>query len=248
MRTDIFLFGWVLLAFTQCAAVAATIHAKEIRVGTILHIQPDHPTVHLVKKAYAELGFEMILERLPTERAILEMNRGELLDANLAATVLFESHNPALIRVPVPIYQLEFAVFSNRPALKITEWSQLLPYNVVVIKGMLAVEQALAQNQGQQIEAVMSLEQALRQLELGRNHLAVLPKFEAEAMLNVLQLKKVRVLSPSLAIVPAYHYVHSKHKSLVAPLTEVLARLTGQPIEVLDDEGIDSGAINPQRP
>jgi polar amino acid transport system substrate-binding protein len=148
----------------------------------------------------------------------------------------------------VPIYQLEFAVFSNLPDLKITEWSQLQPYNVVMIKGMLAVQQQLEQRPGQQIEAVMSLEQALRQLELGRNHLAVLPKFEAEAMLNVLQLKKVRVLSPSLAVVPAFHFVHSKHKSLVAPLTKVLARLTGQPIEALDDEGRRSDEVNPLHP
>jgi polar amino acid transport system substrate-binding protein len=248
MRIDGLLCGWVLCMLTPFASGIASADVQEIRVGTILHIQSDHPTVQLMTKAYAELGLDMTLERLPTERAILEMNRGELLDANLAATRIFGVHNPSLIRVPVPIYQLEFAVFSNLPDLKITEWSQLQPYNVVMIKGMLAVQQQLEQRPGQQIEAVMSLEQALRQLELGRNHLAVLPKFEAEAMLNVLQLKKVRVLSPSLAVVPAFHFVHSKHKSLVAPLTKVLARLTGQPIEALDDEGRRSDEVNPLHP
>ncbi len=100
-----------------------------------------------------------------------------------------------------------------------------------MIKGMYAVQFRLEQMPGQQIEAVMSIEQALRQLELGRNQLAVLPKFEAEAMLNKLQLKKVRALTPSLAVVPAYHYLHPKHQSLVEPLAIVLSRLTGHPIE-----------------
>jgi hypothetical protein len=58
-----------------------------------------------------------------------------------------------------------------------------------MITGMAAVKQRLEQTTGQQIEAVNSIEQALRRLELGRNQLAVLPKFEAEAMLNKLQLK-----------------------------------------------------------
>lgn len=219
----------VMLLPALCSA--KTTASGVMRVGTILHIQPDHPTVLLMHQAYAELGIKMQLELMPTERAVLEMNRGELLDANLAATRVFEKNNPDLLRVPVPIYQIELCVFSHNPQLNITEWSQLLPYRVVMLKGMYAVHFRLEQMPGQQIEAVMSIEQALRRLELGRNQLAVLPKFEAEAMLNKLQLKKVRALTPSLAVMPAYHYLHPKHQSLVEPLAIVLSRLTGQPIE-----------------
>lgn len=203
-----------------------------MRVGTILHIQPDHPTVRLLQQAYAELGFDMQLELLPTQRALRELKRGELLDATVVATRLIEKTDLGLLRIPVMIYQLEFSVFSNDPRLSFTDWSHLQSYNVVMIKGMVAVQHFLEKTPGQQIEAVMSIEQALRQLELGRNQLAVLPKFEAEAMLNKLQLKKVSALSPSLAVVPAYHYVHPKHQSLVEPLTRVLSRLTGRPSDV----------------
>ena len=94
MRIDGLLCGWVLCMLTPFASDIASADVQEIRVGTILHIQSDHPTVQLMTKAYAELGLDMTLERLPTERAILEMNRGELLDANLAATRIFEVHNP----------------------------------------------------------------------------------------------------------------------------------------------------------
>ena len=96
---------------------------------------------------------------------------------------------------------------------------------------MVAVKQQLELNSGQQVVAVMSMEQALRQLELGRNKLAVLPKFEAEAMVKKLQLKNVQVVAPSLMVTSAYHYVHQKHQALVAPLSKVLSRLTGQQIE-----------------
>lgn len=218
------------VALTSLQGAAAGTAAL-MRVGTILQIQPDHPTVQLMQRAYAELGITMQLELMPTDRAVLEMNRGELLDANLAASRAFEKNNPALLRVPVIIYQLEFCVFSNDPSLQFTDWAQLRPYRVVMIQGMVAVKLRLEQTPGQQIEAVMSIEQALRRLELGRNQLAVLPKFEAEAMLNKLQLKKVRALTPSLAVVPAYHYLHPKHQSLVEPLARVLSRLTGQPVE-----------------
>jgi polar amino acid transport system substrate-binding protein len=204
-----------------------------MRVGTMLHIQSDHPAVLLLNKAYAELGFKMQLELLPAERALRESKRGELLDATLVASRAIEQSNLGLLRVPVMIYQLEFSVFSSDPKLKFSDWRQLQPYNVVMINGMVAVKHFLEQTPGQKIEAVLSIEQALRQLELGRNQLAVLPKFEAEAMLNKLQLKKVSVLSPPLAVEPAYHYVHPKHQLLVEPLTRVLSRLTGQPVEVV---------------
>lgn len=244
------LYCFVIFLWLPAFCGAATAVSGQMRVGTILQIQPDHPTVQLVQRAYAELGFEMQLEMLPTERALRELRRGVLLDANLAATRIFEKNNPDLLRIPVMIYQLEFSVFSNDPGLSFSDWSQLQPYKVMMITGMVAVQHYLEKNSGQQIEAVLSIEQALRRLELGRNQLAVLPKFEAEAMLNKLQLKKVSVLAPSLAVVPAYHYVHPKHQSLVEPLTRVLSRLTGQPIEtvlqpvatsaVLTDRGSDS--------
>jgi len=83
---------------------------------------------------------------------------------------------------------------------------------------------------GQQIETVLSIALALCRLELRQNQLAVLPKFAAEAMLNKLQLKKVRTLTPPLPVVPACHYLHPKHQSLVKPLARVLCRLTGKPV------------------
>lgn len=225
------LIGWSSLAILQLCVSALAAETTVMRVGTILQIQPDHPTVLLMQQAYAELGIHMQLELLPTERALVELNRGKLLDANLAATRVFESHNPKLVRVPVPVYQLEFAIFSTEPGLNLSQWSQLAPYPVVMIQGMVAVKQQLEQNSGQQVVAVMSMEQALQQLELGRNKLAVLPKFEAEAMLKKLQLKNVQVLAPSLMVTSAYHYVHQRHQALVAPLSKVLSRLTGQQIE-----------------
>jgi len=208
------------------AEAAALIHA-----GTILQIQSSHPAVVLLTQAYAELGMTMQLELLPAERALRELKRGELLDATVAATRMIERQSPELLRVPVCVYQLEFAVFSTDPTLHFNQWSQLLPYSVLMITGMAAVEYYLQQTPGQQIESVLSLEQALRRLELGRNQLAVLPKFEAEAMLNKLQLKNVSVLSPPLAVEPAYHYLHPQHQSLLEPLTRVLSRLTVQPGE-----------------
>jgi polar amino acid transport system substrate-binding protein len=202
-----------------------------IRVGTILQIQQDHPVVRLMRQAYAELEMNMELELMPAERVFRELKLGRLLDATLAATQSVETKNPDLVRVPVVIYNLELSVYSSDPKLKITEWSELQPYHVVVLKGVAAVQQQLAHNQDQQIEAVLSIQQALRLVELGRNELAVLPKTEAEAMLNKLQLKKVRVLTPSLSVIPAYHYVHNKNRAFVQPLAQILSKLTGHPIE-----------------
>lgn len=202
-----------------------------MRVSTIQNIQADHPALLLMQRAYLELGIQMELSHMAADRALLELKKGELIDATLGAILLFESLHPELVRVPVPIYQMELAVFTADAGMQTVDWQILRNQPVIYVQGMQSVLFTLKQHQVSRAEAVLSLEQALKRLELGRDRFAVLPKFEAEAMLKKLQLHKVRQLEPLLARMKLYHYVHEKRRDLVAPLSEVLARLTGQAIE-----------------
>jgi len=227
----------LLLIFSFClslgSAWAADNHhlPSQMRVVTILNIAPDHPAVLLMQQAYQQLGISMLMSHMAADRAMLELKKGQLVDATLGAIIGYEKQYPELARVPVAIYQLDLALFTSDPSMQNANWQSLRSKQVTYVQGMQSVLLTLQQHQISQTEAVLSLEQALKRLDLGRDRYAVLPKFEAEAMLKKLQLAKVRQLQPMLTRVKLYHYVHRQHLALVAPLSEVLARLTGQAIE-----------------
>lgn len=238
MKVGLFCFGCFLML---CSLL---VHATPvIRVVTILQIKPDHPTVLMLQQAYQQLGLEMRLDLMPLDRATLELNRGVLVDATLVAAQSFAKLNPKLIKVPVPIYQLDLRVFSSDPTLRIQSWQDLRPYQVMFLQGMTSVELRLQQHQVQEQFEVLSLGQALQRLALGRNQLAVLPKAEAEAMLSELRLAKVFMAAEPLEVMPVYHFLHPKHQHLVAPLTQVLSRLTGVAVETEHNTDIDSGPL-----
>ena len=213
------------------SAAASYQTPTQMRVVTILNIAPDHPVVLLMQQAYQQLGIQMEMSHMAADRAMLELKKGVLVDATLAAMITFDSQHSGLARVPVPVYQLELALFTSDPDVQIADWQHLRKQQVIYVQGMQSILLTLQQHHISNTEAVLSLEQALKRLELDRGRYALLPKFEAEAMLKKLNLAKVRPLQPALARVALYHYVHEKHHDLVGPLSEVLARLTGQAIE-----------------
>jgi len=234
MKVRLFCFGWFLL-FGSLLVQAAPV----IRVVSLLQLKADHPTVLLLQQAYRQLGLEMRLDLMPIDRATLELNRGVLVDAALVAASSFAKFNPGLLKVPVPIYQLDLRVFSRDPTLSIRRWQDLRPYQVMFLQGMTSVALRLQQHQMQDQFEVLSMGQALQRLALGRNQLAILPKAEAEAMLSELRLEKVFMAAEPLEVMPAYHYLHPKHQHLVVPLTQVLSRLTGIAAEVEQNTDID---------
>jgi hypothetical protein len=67
----------------------------------------------------------MIISHMAADRAILELKKGMLVDATLAAMITFDSQHSGLARVPVPVYQLELALFTSDPDVQIADWQHL---------------------------------------------------------------------------------------------------------------------------
>lgn len=214
----------VLCLCLICAAgqVKATA-AAPWKVATIMNIQPTHPVVQRVDQAYRQLGLSMQLELMAAERIKVELQKGELLDATLAAGLIFGEDKPHLIRIPVSVYQMQLCAFSTDADLQISQWQQLQPYSVLYIQGQITVKTRLEQHQLTQAEGVLSLEQALRRAAVQRGQAAVLPCTEAQQVLTALDLKAALQQSPPLETVELYHYIHQKHRMWLQPLTQALA-------------------------
>lgn len=193
--------------------------SKIMHIGTLLELPPEHPATLRARQAYLNLGMEMQLELLPIERLRLEAQRGQLIDGNLAGAWELGEAVPELIRIPVPIYQLELAAYVSDAQLHIRHWRDLRPLRVIYLKGMFSVLERLKSNQVTQLQTVMSMQQALQYVARGRADVAVLPRAEAEFVLQQMAGLKVQAVLPVLEQLPLYHYIHQKHQALVGPLT-----------------------------
>jgi polar amino acid transport system substrate-binding protein len=178
-----------------------------------------------VQQAYQNIGLQMQLETMPLERLQLEAARGVLLDGNLAAAANLQQVIPQLIRIPVQVYQLELTAFVRTSWLKPTHWADLQMMRVTYMAGMLSVEARLQQHQIKAATVALTLEQALQYVAKGRVDVAVLPKAEAEYVLQQMKVRQVQAVQPALELLPMYHYIHQKHQALVGPLTAQLEKL-----------------------
>lgn len=201
-----------------------------MHIGTLMQVSPQHPVVIKVRQAYQNIGLQMQLETMPLERLRLEATRGVLIDGNLAAAATLQQVIPQLIRIPVQVYQLELTAFVREPHLKPKHWADLQSLRVSYMAGMLSVEARLQKHQIKMLTAALTLEQALQYVAKGRVDVAVLPKAEAEYVLQHLNLQEVQAVLPALEQLPLYHYIHQKHQALVGPLTEQLTQLMA-PVE-----------------
>lgn len=129
---------------------------------------------------------------------------------------------PELIRIPVPVYQLELTAFVRDPQLKPAQWADLQSLLVSYMAGMFSVEAKLRQHQVKALTAALTMEQALQYVAKGRVDVAVLPGPEAEYVLRQLPSLQLQAVLPALEQLPMYHYIHQKHQALVGPLTAQL--------------------------
>ena len=196
-----------------------------MHIGTLMQISSQHPVVLKVQQAYQNIGLQMQLETMPLERLQLEAARGVLLDGNLAAAANLQQVIPQLIRIPVQVYQLELTAVVRTSWLKPTHWADLQMMRVTYMAGMLSVEARLQQHQIKAATVALTLEQALQYVAKGRVDVAVLPKAEAEYVLQQMKVRQVQAVQPALELLPMYHYIHQKHQALVGPLTAQLEKL-----------------------
>jgi polar amino acid transport system substrate-binding protein len=164
----------------------------------------------------------MHIRRLPGERAIRTANYGEV-DGELIRRDKISQAYPNLIIVPVTIITIDFVVFTKEKRFPVKGWESLIPYRVGHRHGVKTVETNLAKSTKSQ--PVATLEQAFRQLDIGRNDVVVDTLFGGLVKLSQLGMKNIVVLDPPLIASPQYHYLHIKNKKLLAPLTAVLRKM-----------------------
>lgn len=197
--------------------------AKEpLRLTTIQNAAIPHICEAVINAAYARVGESFKVERYPGKRSLRMANTGVVTGevCRLDSAGEGVSH---LARIPIPIAFLKASVFTKGIQLPIKGWSNLSPYRIGILKGIIFSD---GPTRGMNRHEALNIHSLFAMLHQGRVDLVVFAKLDGQHyLMNQTRYGGIDVLSPPLATLPLYHYLHRSHKQLITQITEALSEM-----------------------
>ena len=223
--------GLVLAVFLLCCGLLPTapVHAAADAGGgarrplMVFTSFPSEGMALLFKRilteAYGRIGYDVVVEGVPAERALVMSNQGRV-DGEAARVSVIEPACPNLIRVPTPLYTNRVVVFSRIGDIDLSRsWDGLYPYRVGIVRGYKFVDKMTASMNRVLVSCYRKL---FTLLENGRLDVAVTEYFDVLPTLKEMQPRNVRIQEPPLAFNHMYHYLHKRNADLVPKIDAVL--------------------------
>ena len=172
------------------------------------------------REALKRIGYQLVIIRLPAERALRSANAG-FIDGEMSRIQGLENIYSNLIRVPEKIMDWEFFVFSKKHINLQNGWQSLEDKNVAFITGWKIVENNVPKTAA--ITKTKNSQQLFTLLELGRADFIIYEHWGGKYIINDLQLDNIVRLAPALAKKEMFMYLHKQHAALVPQLTQALS-------------------------
>lgn len=173
----------------------------------------------IAKEMYKRLGIDIIFNHLPSERVLVNVNKG--LDDGLLSRVGGLAHKYRnLVQIEESVERLDFVAFSRKTDVRLAGWESLKPYTVGIITGWKILERNIKGVQS--LTKVRNADQLFTFLDLDRVDLVVLARLPGLQMIKDRGLKGFRVLEPPLATRETYFYLHKKHRNLASRASAAL--------------------------
>lgn len=176
----------------------------------------------LVTEAFARLGLELEVIKLPAERALVNANKG-IEDGNLLRIAGLEKIYPNLVRVPEKLMDTEFVGYSLKDIPQGDGWDRLGCCAVAYVKGWKIFETNA--RAAATLSAVGDPEQMFRLVKEGRIDVGLYEKWQGILLARKVGLKNYRVLEPAFVTKEQFMYLHKKHAALVPELARVLREM-----------------------
>jgi len=209
------------LLLTFCFLYISQTHASDnmIRIA----VEPNNAFLerllpHILKEG--EIQAELL--KYPTSRALQELNAGNV-DANGLRLRVVEKHFPNIIRMPVPIMDIDFIAITNRPDISIHHWDDLKKYRVAYPSGWKIFEVNVPKET--HVTTVNSQEQLFKILDLNRVEVILISKPIAHLLLKSHPVQNVRLLTPPLHQTPSYMFFHKSKSVVMERMSTALTRI-----------------------
>jgi polar amino acid transport system substrate-binding protein len=172
-----------------------------------------------VREAFRRAGLEIEIARVPSERALLNVDQG-IDDGTYDRIAGVESAYPSLVMVPEPVTEFEFVAFSRRLDIRIADWSSLKPYSVGIVTGWKLLEANI--REVRELLKVRDERQLFNLLDKNRADLVVIERRQGLEACRQNAGGVPHVLDPPLAVRKMYLYLNRKHAGLVQRLADAL--------------------------
>ena len=159
----------VLLFLVQSKGFAET-----FKIATVKEIKYFQDVERKVALAYDNLDIQYKVVPMPAERALIEADKSDWVDAVLARVDIQHQHLKEYLKVPVVLREVGIIAFS-RQAIKIKDWKDLADKNTVSIKGLILIEDKIKQFQLDTYKTTTA-NQVIEMVKSGRVEIGILPK------------------------------------------------------------------------
>jgi polar amino acid transport system substrate-binding protein len=174
----------------------------------------------VLREAFSRIGHDVRFLPLPAERALLDANSG-IADGVVARVQGIEALYPNLLRVPsATIASRDFVAFSREGVGPIRNWDDLVPFNVVYVRGWKIVEQNVPQ--AKSVLAVDGTRRAFRLLSRGRADVVINARLDGSLVARQERIGNLMIHEPPLTSLSLYPYLHVDHYAIVPDLAAAL--------------------------
>ncbi len=206
--------------------VAVNAHSIEyVKPTTIKLSAIDHPAIMAtfasqIIDAYGRLGIRVQINLLNGARGLIESSSGRL-DGEMGRLSLIENYTPSLLRVPVTMGKVRLYLYC-RDSVPCS--AQILDNRKNVV-GVTAGENGMNQYMESKLAATFTIPNIGKLGEmLERERLYYVLGFEHESGVTTIKLDQFQNRSEPLLEDDFYHYIHEKHRPLLADITEALTQ------------------------
>ncbi|MDD2501936.1 MAG: transporter substrate-binding domain-containing protein [Geobacter sp.] len=176
----------------------------------------------VIIEACKRLGINVQIVPLASARTLSNAEQA-LDDGNFLRIAGVEKKFPQLVRVPEPITEVQFVIFSKNKGLKTTGWESLKPYHVGYVRGWLIAEEKI--KAVRQVTVVENRTSLFKMLESDRIELAFAELYGGYYLMHTLNLPHLAIAQPPLATKEMFLYLNKKHKKLVPKLAKALREM-----------------------
>ncbi|MFV2054867.1 MAG: substrate-binding periplasmic protein [Thiohalomonadales bacterium] len=170
-------------------------------------------------KAFSNIGFTLIVKKLPAERGLRNANKG-LIDGDIARIAGLSQSYPNLVRVPEKIFEMSFVVWSYKEIDMTQAWDALSNRNVAYITGWKIFEHHLPKTA--LVTKTKNSMQLFTLLKKGRTDYVLYNRSGGEYISDQLNMATIKLQKPPLATKAMYIYLHKRHRKLVPLISQAL--------------------------
>lgn len=173
----------------------------------------------VLKEAYSKLNINLKIIHLSNVRSLDASNSGKYAgELHRAKTITKKYSN--LIRIPVPIQEIEFHAYVRDRSIKIREWRDLEKHQFAYVRGIYYVKKNSPQKNA---ITVSDNSQLFKLLDANRYNVAVANYLTAQ---QIIKKNNYKIKSAGeLGSIKLYHFLNKNNRKLVPKITQILRKM-----------------------